>query len=238
MLRSISSLCREDIESMVNDIALQTVAVPGPQGNVGPQGPKGDKGDQGAKGDTGAQGEIGLTGPIGPQGTQGVVGPMGPQGQPGNQGMPGANGAMGPTGPKGDTGLTGAQGMQGLQGLTGATGPAGPTGATGPVGPAGLTGPQGMPGITRRIEVYAGVTNGSGDYSVTFPTAYPAAPFVTPIANLLDASYSARVTAVSASGFTVRIEQRGSLSVLGLNVLSFAVNGASGAMARVLVVEV
>ena len=94
------------------------LALPGPQGDIGPAGPAGPQGVAGA---TGPKGDPGDTGPIGPSGAQGGPGPAGPQGDPG------------PQGPKGDTGATGPQGATGAQGPAGDPGPQGIPGAI--VGP-------------------------------------------------------------------------------------------------------
>lgn len=88
---------------------------------------------------------VGPQGPQGPQGIQGLTGPQGPQGAKGDTGNTGPQGPQGPKGDKGDTGATGATGPQGATGATGSQGPTGATGATGPQGPQGPAGPDRLP---------------------------------------------------------------------------------------------
>lgn len=91
-------------------------------------------------------------------------------------------------------------------------------------------------GAQKRTEVYAGVSNGSGDFAVVYATPYPAAPHVNPqMIPQSDPNRLARVTASSATGFTVRVEVRATLNVLGLNVIAAAPTAVSGAAVSVLV---
>lgn len=124
-------------------------------------------------------------------------------------------------------GIPGATGPQGPAGPAGATGP---TGATGAQGPTGTTGPQGPAGPTRRIETYSGTTNGSGDYAVTFGVAYPSAPAVAvEIKNPTTNRQTYRITSITTTGFTVRVEERASATVLGIDLLGLTVTPVSGA---------
>lgn len=183
-------------------------------GTTGPQGPIGPKGD---KGD---QGNIGPAGETGPKGEVGATGSTGSPGPKGDTGAAGAAGAVGPQGPKGDAGATGA------------TGPKGDTGAQGPVGPAGPS---------KRIVTATLTTNASGVASLTYSPAFAATPNVhcelTVPANNRQA---VRLTASTATGCTVLVEQRNAvlLSLLGIDILAAGVTLVSGASVRVTVFEV
>lgn len=75
----------------------------------------------------------------------------------------------------------------------------------------------------KREEVYEGTTNGSGIYTVVFPTPYSVTPHVNPVIYPPGNSVTrVRVTAVSTTGFTVQTETNGGLVVLGLSVLGLA----------------
>lgn len=85
---------------------------------------------------------------------------------------------------------------------------------------------------------YNGNTNASGDYTVTFPATKAQIPHVNPsLYPTNNAAMICRLTAVSTTGFTVKVEQRSSLNVLGIDLLSFAVTNVSGQPVRVLVVD-
>lgn len=138
---------------------------------------------------------------------------------------------------KGPAGEKGIQGEVGPAGAKGDVGPAGPKGDKGDTGDTGPEGPQGIPGISRRIEIYTGTTNASGIYTVTFPTAFPAPPHVNPTLINPTTEQAFRVTAVSTTGFTVHVFQRGGLTVLGLTLLALATTNVNGASLSVLVME-
>lgn len=220
----------------------------GIQGEIGPAGPKGDKGDTGLTGAAGPQGiqgvgNTGATGPQGPQGIQGLTGATGPTGAastaPGPQGPIGLTGAAGPQGAKGDTG---AQGIQGATGATGATGPQGLTGATGAQGiqgiqgPAGATGPQGPSGISKRLETYTGTTSAAGQIVVTYPVAFSQVPNVQPPPPAL-ASQVWTLVASTTTGFTLQLNQRNVVTLLGLEVLLGATVPVVGSTAQVIIIE-
>lgn len=113
-----------------------------------------------------------------------------------------------------------------MEGIAGAQGP------TGPVGPAGAD--------ARRIVVASASTNSSGDVSFTFSPAFAVAPHVditiTPQSNV---NQKARLTAVSTTGCTVRVESQNQafLSLLGLDVLSAAVTVVNGAAVSITATE-
>lgn len=160
-----------------------------------------------------------------------VPGPQGDQGPAGEQGPQGSVGATGPTGPQGATGATGAQGP------IGNTGPQGATGAQGPTGATGATGPQGPEGPSRRIETYFGTTDGSGDYSITYSPAFAEIPCVLPDLIATANSQTWRISSSTVNGFTVRVEQRSQVTVLGVQVVGFTTTPVVGAELNVTVME-
>ena len=119
-----------------------------------------------------------------------------------------------------------------MEGVTGGLGPQGPAGPAGPQGPAGLD--------AKRIFVSSGTTTASGDVSFTFSPAFAVAPHIdatiTPQANV---NHKCRLTAVSTTGCTIRVESQNQafLSLLGIDVLSAAVTAVSGATVSITATE-
>lgn len=145
------------------------------------------------------------------------------------EGVAGGTGPQGPQGPEGQQGPAGPQGPQGPQGQTGATGA---TGATGPAGPAGTD--------AKRIVTLSGTTNASGDVSFTFSPAFAVAPHVdATITPQTSVNHKCRLTAVSTTGCTIRVESQNQafLSLLGIDVLSAAVTAVSGATVSITATE-
>ena len=66
---------------------LESGALQGAPGEMGPPGPQGETGAQGPPGETGPAGRDGETGAQGPAGPAGEAGPQGPAGPPGEQGL-------------------------------------------------------------------------------------------------------------------------------------------------------
>lgn len=234
-----------------------------PAGAAGPTGPQGIQGVKGDRGDTGLAGAVGATGAQGEQGIQGLVGATGAKGDTGSQGAIGLTGAQGPKGDQGiqgvagSAGATGAQGLQGVKGDTGsagangaagAKGDTGLTGAAGAVGAQGIqgiagtkgdtgnTGPQGPSGVSKRLEQYIGTTDANGLYTVIYPTPFSARPSIQPEPPLV-ANQVWVVVSSSSTGFSLRLTQRSSVTLLGLEVLLAATTNVSAAPARVQVVE-
>lgn len=88
----------------------------------------------------------------------------------------------------------------------------------------------------KRMEMYSGTTNGSGIYSINYSTPF-VTPMIIPVLVGQDAQTSYRVTTNGASGFSLVVEQRSVLTVLSLNVLSFATTVMSGITCNVYVIE-
>lgn len=98
-------------------------------------------------------------------------------------------------------------------------------------------GTEWRPVINRRVELYAGTTDGSGNYTVTYPTPFSAEPHVNPTTYPpADADTRVRITASSVNGFTVRTEKNVGLVVLGITLLGFGTNAVTGVPVRVAVV--
>lgn len=168
------------------------------------------------------------------RGRQYSVLPTGPKGDTGVQGNTGTQGTVGS---QGTQGIQGATGPQGAQGNTGVAGSAGPTGNTGATGATGATGPQGPSGISLRIDRYSGTTDGSGNWTVTYPTAFSAVPQVQLQLTAPTTEQICRLTASTTTGFTANVFARVSLTVATLNLLSFSVNNVASAPIKAIVVE-
>ena len=84
---------------------------------------------------------------------------------------------------------------------------------------------QGRVTSGKRVETYSGTTNGSGNYTVTFGTAYSVAPNIQ--ANIVGGTNTnlIKITSVSTTGFTVNVVNR--TDVVGLLPTYAVVNGAS-----------
>lgn len=93
----------------------------------------------------------------------------------------------------------------------------------------------GIPG-SKRIDTYVGVTDANGLYTVTYPTPFPDVPSVQPIPPAL-ASQAWTVVSSTAAGFSLRLNQRNVVSLLGIEVLLGATVNVSGAAARVTVIQ-
>jgi hypothetical protein len=125
--------------------------------------------------------------------------------------------------------------------LKGDTGAAGTTGATGAPGTPGTNGTNGTNGLdAKRIVAATGSTNASGDVSFTFSPAFAVAPHIditlTPQTNV---NHKARLTAVSTTGCTVRVEVQNQafLSLLGLDILGAGVTVVNAAAVSITATE-
>ncbi len=103
--------------------------------------------------------------------------------------------------------------------------------------PVKLRGRKGAAGTnSKRIEAYAGVTDANGLYTVTYSVAFSAAPNVQPEPPTV-ANYTWIKVTSTTTGFSLRLIQRASLTVLGLELLAAQFTNVVGAAAKVLVVE-
>jgi hypothetical protein len=85
---------------------------------------------------------------------------------------------------------------------------------------------------SKRIESYFSTTDGSGNYTVTYATAFSAVPNVQPQLQAPSNTQLVKITASSTTGFTINVQNR--TDVVGLLPSYAAVSGAS---VGVLVVE-
>lgn len=134
------------------------------------------------------------------------------KGDKGDPGVPGTNGT---------NGTNGAQGIQGIQG---------------PQGIQGVAGTNGTNGLdARRIDVYTGVTDANGLYTVVYPTAFPTVPYIQPEPLTLANQTWVKVTSTT-TGFSLRLVQRNAVTLLATEVLLAGTTNVAGAAARVVVV--
>lgn len=79
----------------------------------------------------------------------------------------------------------------------------------------------------KRVESYSGVTNASGVYTVTFPTAFSVAPNIQ--ANPIGGSTEIflKIVSVSTTGFTINVFQRANVLSLALSTATTPVSGAN-----------
>lgn len=91
---------------------------------------------------------------------------------------------------------------------------------------------QGRVTSGKRMEVYSGVTNGSGAYTVVFSTAYTVTPNIQ--ANIIGATdtQNLRITSITTTGFTILVRNR--VDVVGLLPTW---NNVTGATVDVLISE-
>lgn len=89
--------------------------------------------------------------------------------------------------------------------------------------------------IVRRSETYRGLTNASGNYSVTYSTPFPSVPDVQPQLQAGTPTQVVRVVSNTTTGFTVQVTNRTSANLLGLELLLAATTVVSGSDVSVLV---
>jgi hypothetical protein len=86
----------------------------------------------------------------------------------------------------------------------------------------------------RKIETFLGTTNASGDLVITFANTYSTAPDVqAQIFPSTTANQFVRITAISTTGCTIRVEQRSAVTLLTVEVLLAAVTAVNGASVSV-----
>lgn len=221
------------IESPDGTFRLSTTGEVMQPGPAGPQGPQGDAGPAGATGAAGAAGRDGTNGVDGGAGSTGVRGATGPAGASGSKGEQGDTGPIGPTGAQGPIGPAGPAGAMGPRGDSGTPGATGPKGATGDTGPAGARGAAGVD--AKRIDTYIGTTDANGLYTVTYTAPFATVPSVQPEPPLLGSQVWTKVSSTT-TGFSLRLVQRNSAQLLGLELLLAAMVNVAGAPARVVVI--
>lgn len=93
------------------------------------------------------------------------------------------------------------------------------------------------PATPRRIETYTGTTNASGNYTVTYSTAFANVPDIQPQMQAGNFNQFIRITSSTTTGFTVQVAQRNSVTLLGIEVLLASTVVVNGASVGVLVTE-
>lgn len=94
-----------------------------------------------------------------------------------------------------------------------------------------------VPGTGKRQETYSGSTNASGNYTVTFGTAYAAAPNIQ--ANITGGTALQRstITSITTTGFTVNVVSQNTNTLLGIVSLVSSTTLVNGASVDVLITE-
>ena len=86
---------------------------------------------------------------------------------------------------------------------------------------------------------FYGNTNASGDYAVTYATPKSKVPFVgISLDPNIDSSLLFRLATSTVNGFSIKCEARAMLTVLGINLLSFAVTNVNNQPIRVAVKDI
>jgi hypothetical protein len=90
----------------------------------------------------------------------------------------------------------------------------------------------------KRIVKFIGTTNASGNYTATFSPTFSVPPNIQAnIVNQASTNQFIKITSIDVNGFTVNVFQRGSVTLLGVEVLLAATTNVSGATVHVLVSE-
>jgi hypothetical protein len=87
----------------------------------------------------------------------------------------------------------------------------------------------------KRIETYLGTTDGSGNYTVTYSSAFSVTPDVQPQIQVASVTQAVRITATSTTGFTIQVTNRAVTTLLGIDLISGTSTPVSGASVGVLV---
>lgn len=99
---------------------------------------------------------------------------------------------------------------------------------------ADLTGKPTIPTV-RKMETFSGVTDASGNYTVTYSTPYPSVPHVSPQLTAGTAAQVVRVTSSTVNGFTVAVTNRASVTLLAVELLLASTTPVVGAAVSVAV---
>jgi len=89
--------------------------------------------------------------------------------------------------------------------------------------------------LLRKTETFSGTTDASGNYTVTFATAYPTAPDIQSQLTTGVVTQTDRVTAISTTGFTVNVTNRAVTTLLGVDLISGTATAVNGATVTVLI---
>lgn len=99
------------------------------------------------------------------------------------------------------------------------------------------TGVLNIPNL-RRVEPYTGTTNSSGEITVTYATAFTNVPVVNPtIRGQTNANQLVMLTSSTTTGFTVKVVERQTDTILGIVVLQTTTANVNGATVDTSVIE-
>lgn len=92
--------------------------------------------------------------------------------------------------------------------------------------------------LSRRVEPYTGTTNSSGEITVTYATAFTNVPVVNPtIRGQTNANQLVMLTSSTTTGFTVKVVERQTDTILGIVVLQTTTANVNGATVDTSVIE-
>lgn len=89
---------------------------------------------------------------------------------------------------------------------------------------------------TKRMETYTGTTDAAGLLTVTYPTPFVTVPHVHP-GPVPSSDMVWSMVSSTVNGFSIRLVQRATVTLLAVQVLLGTVTNVSGSAAQVLVVE-
>ena len=90
----------------------------------------------------------------------------------------------------------------------------------------------------KTYKLYSGVTNASGDYTIAYGKTYAVTPMIIPVQTPTTSSArTVRIISSTTTGFTVRVEQRNSVNLLGFDVLLSSTVVVNAANVSVIVLE-
>lgn len=87
----------------------------------------------------------------------------------------------------------------------------------------------------KRTETYLGTSDGSGNYTVTYGTAFSVTPDIQPQLQSGTITQLVRITSSSTTGFTVQVTNRATVDLLGITLISGTSTVVSGSSVGVLV---
>jgi len=76
-----------------------------------------------------------------------------------------------------------------------------------------------IPANTKRIETYSGTTDASGNFTITYSSAYSSTPYVNAVLINPNTQQLVRVTSSSTTGFTVNATNRATVNLLSTDLL-------------------
>lgn len=92
-------------------------------------------------------------------------------------------------------------------------------------------------GGNTRVEIITGTTDANGNITTTWATAFGGTPHLSPTIEGGAVNQTLTVTTNTASGFTVNVKQRNSVSLLGIDVLLATTVNVAGIFVRIMATE-